>query len=371
MHRVLIIGAYGFFGSRIAAALRRNQRIQLVLAGRNLEKATAMAYQLGLTADHARQLDAADAQLAVQLKKLRIDTVLHTAGPFQEQDYAVAQAAIRAGANYLDLADGRAFVGGITRLDAAARAANVRVVSGVSSLPALTCAVVDRYLDQFKQLEAVRVGITSGAVIPGIATVRAVLGYCGQPFEALENGRWTTVHGWLDTRLHEFPKPVGPRLLGRCDVPDLELLPKRYPTLKAVSFHAGFASESCHRVVEWLARRVQAGKLASAAPFAQPIYTVGKWLQPLLSDRGGMFVRMEGSHVENGAPHALTWHLVARDNHGPNVPCAAAIALVGKIAGGAPLPVGAMPCMALVDVDEMMDTLKGLSIRELAPPGLI
>ncbi len=367
MHRVLIIGAYGFFGSRIAAALRKNPRVQLVLAGRNLEKATAMAYQLGLTAENSRALDTAHPQLASHIQKLRIDTVLHTAGPFQEQDYTVAEAAIRARANYLDIADGRAFVGGITALDARARAAGVRVVSGASSLPALTAAVVDQYLDQFHELEAVRIGITSGAVIPGIATMRAILGYCGQPFETLENGRWVTVHGWLDTRTHEFPKPVGARLLGRCDVPDLDLLPKRYPSLKTASFHAGFASDTGHRFVAWLAQRVQAGKLRSALPFARPINTLGKWLQPLLSDRGAMFIRMEGAHVENRAPHALTWNLVARENHGPNIPCAPAIALTNKIAAGAELPVGAMPCMGLLDVQDVLDTLKGLSIRELAP----
>ncbi len=366
-HRVLILGGYGFFGGRIAAQLCKNRRVQLVLAGRDLEKATAMAYQLGMSAEHARAVDAESPQLAAQLQKLRIHTVIHTAGPFQEQDYTVAQAAIRAGANYLDLADGRRFVAGITTLDAAARAAGVRVVSGVSSLPALTTAVIDRYLDQFQKLEAVRIGISSGAVIPGIATLRAILGYCGQPFETLENGRWITVHGWLDTRAHDFPKPVGTRLLGRCDVPDLDLLPKRYPGLKTVNFHAGFASDAGHRFVEWVAKRVQTGKMRSALPLAPLVNTIGKWMQPLLSDRGAMFIRMEGPHVENGAPHALTWNLIARENHGPNIPCAAAIALTGKLAAGAVLPVGAMPCMGLLDVQDMMDTLKGLSVRELAP----
>lgn len=371
MHRVLIIGAYGFFGSRIAAALRKNPRVQLVLAGRDLQKATALAYQLGLTADHALKVDTAHPQLASQLQKLRINTVIHTAGPFQDQDYAVAQAAIRAGSNYLDLADGRAFVGGIAALDVAARAAGVCVVSGASSLPALTTAVIDQYLDQFQKLEVVRFGITSGAVIPGIATVRAVLGYCGQPFETLEDGRWVKVYGWLDTLSHVFPKPVGARLLGRCDVPDLDLLPRRYPSLQTVSFHAGFASDAGHRLVEWLARRVQAGKMRSALPLARAITTIGKWLQPMLSDRGAMFIRMEGAHVQNGAPHALTWNLVARENHGPNIPCAAAIALTNKIASGAEVPAGAMPCMGLLDVQDMLDTFKGLSIRELPPQNVI
>src|SRR5688572_7137620 len=185
VQKILVLGAYGFFGSRICTALAKNPRIQLILAGRDLAKATAFAYQLGLTADQARALDATDPQLALQLHKLGVNVLIHTAGPFQGQRYEVARAAIKAGCHYFDLADGRAFVAGITALDAEARAAGVSIVSGVSSLPALTSAVVDKYRGEFKRLDIIRIGITSGAVVPGLATIRSVLGYCGKPFRTL------------------------------------------------------------------------------------------------------------------------------------------------------------------------------------------
>jgi len=228
---------------------------------------------------------------------------------------------------------------------------------------------VDRYLPDFARLDVIRSGITSGAVVPGIATVKAVFGYCGKPIRVLEKGEWQIVHGWLDTQSHEFPKPVGRRTLGRCDVPDLDLLPLRYPGVKTVSFHAGFASHTAHRVVERLAMWVRDGKLKSALPFAQPMNTIARWIRPLVSDRGAMFVRMEGMH-ENGAPLTLTWNLVARENDGPIIPCAAAIALANKIAAGQQLPVGATPCLGLLSVDDLMEPLKGFSIRELQPPAV-
>src|SRR3982751_5265798 len=141
-HTVLVLGAYGFFGSRICAGLAKNPRIRLILGGRDLAKATAAAYQLGLGADRARAINASHPELALQLRKLGVNTLIHTAGPFQGQGYEVAHAAIKAGCHYLDIADGRAFVSGITTLDAQARAAGTTVVSGVSSLPAFTSAVV-------------------------------------------------------------------------------------------------------------------------------------------------------------------------------------------------------------------------------------
>lgn len=365
---VLVLGAYGFFGSRICAALAKNPRIRLILAGRDSTKATAAAYQLGLNANHARALDATTPDLALQLRKLGVNTLIHTAGPFQGQGYAVARAAIKAGCNYFDIADGRAFVGGITRLDAEARAAGVAIISGVSSLPALTSAVVDKYRGEFKRLDSIRIGITSGAVIPGLGTIRSVLGYCGKPFRTLEKGEWIEVHGWLDTQQHDFMKSVGVRRISRCDVPDLDLLVQRYPGVKTVSFHAGFASSTAHQVIEGLAKLVKARRLKTALPFARILYTLGRWMQPVFSDRGAMFVKLEGLH-DNGARYAHTWSIVARENHGPNIPCAAAIALANKIAAGGTVPAGAMPCMGLLSVEELMMPLKGMSIREFPPFG--
>ena len=367
MHRVLVLGGYGFFGGRICAALARNPRVQLWIAGRDQNQATALAYQLGIGGERALALDARHPQFAARLRKLAIGTVIHTAGPFQGQDYSVARAAIEARCHYLDLADDRAFVRGISALDAAAKSAGVAIVSGVSSLPALSSAVVDRYREEFARLDVIRIGISSGALVPGLATVQAVFGYCGKPVRSLEGGHWTEQPGWLDREEHEFPKPVGTRLLGRCDVPDLDLLPARYPGVKTVSFHAGFASATGHKLVEWLAERVRDGKLATALPFARACSIVARWLQPMLSDRGGMYVRLEGLH-ENGAPLTLTWHLLARENHGPNIPCAPAIALAGRIAAGTQLPAGAYPCLGLLTVDDVLEPLKGLGVREYPPP---
>ena len=364
--RVLILGAYGFFGSRISEALAPNPRVRLILAGRDETKATALAYKLGLTAGHAKRVDADDPKFATLLKKLGVNVLIHTAGPFQQQDYHVAQAAIAAGCHYLDLADGRAFVTGISHLDAAARAATVSVISGVSSLPALSAAVVDHYLAGFSRLDGIRIGISSGALVPGIATVRAIFDYCGKPFRVLEKGEWVEVHGWLDRHTHTFPRPIGTRLFGRCDVPDLALLPARYPGVKTVSFHAGFASDTGHKTVELLARQVQSGRLKSALPFAGLFFMVARRLQSLLSDSGGMYVSLTGADGD-GKPKLLTWKLLASENHGPQIPCAPAIALTNKIATGFVPPAGAQACMGLLTLDEILEPLKGLRIRELAP----
>ncbi|HEX6639430.1 MAG TPA: saccharopine dehydrogenase NADP-binding domain-containing protein [Steroidobacteraceae bacterium] len=364
--RVLVLGGYGFFGRIIAEKLARAPGVDLLVAGRNLDKATALAYQLGLHAESARRIDATDPKLAAQLRKLGIQVVIHTVGPFQGQQYAVASAAIQAQSHYLDLADGRAFVTGIGTLDTAARSAGVCVLSGVSSLPALSSAVIDQHLAHFKRLDSIAIGISSGAKLPGIATMRAVLSYCGKPFRVWDNGAWKEAHGWLDRRTFAFPKPVGPRLLGRCDVPDLALLPQRYPSAKTVSFHAGFASDTGQKLIEWLARQVRSGRMKSAVPHAAILHRVAVWLESFLPDRGGMFVRMSGID-DDDRTRTLTWQILAYDNHGPNIPCGPAIALTRKIARGQVPEPGARPCMGELTVKEILEPLQGLSLREFAP----
>lgn len=364
MHTVLVLGGYGFFGGRISAALSKESAIHLLIGGRDLAKARAKAKDLGLSETQTVAIDATACDLAGRFQQLGVNTLIHTAGPFQGQDYAVAEAAIEAGVNYIDLADGRGFVDGICALDYAARKRGVLVTSGASSLPSLSSAVVDRYLPRFMQLQEIRHGIGSGARAPGVATMKGVFGYCGKPFSRLEDGRWGITHGWLDLRTHNFPAPVGKRLLGSCDVPDLDLFPERYPGVHTVTFHAGFASTAGHLAVWAGAQLVHMRLLRSLGSWVNPLRKISTWMEPLVSDKGGMFVTLRGLD-HDGLPLQLSWHLLAANHDGPHIPCGASIALAKKLARGDSLPSGAMPCMGLISVEDYLAALKGLSVWEV------
>src|SRR6185437_1605517 len=308
-------------------------------------------------------IDAQAADFSRHLDLLGVDLIIHTAGPFQGQDYRVARGAVAAGCHYIDLADGRQFVAGIDALDALARARGVSLVSGASSVPALSSAVVDRDAERFARLDSIEIGISSGARAPGLATVEGVFSYAGKPFQYWRNGRWATAYGWLALARYQFPAPLGARWLGACDIPDLELFPKRYPTVRTVSFRAGIASGIGHLVLWGLACGVRVGVLSSLESFARPLHRMGRWMEPIVSDQGGMFVRLQGLGADQW-PRSVNWCLLARRNHGAHIPCGAAIALARKLIRGAKLPAGAMPCVGLLSVEEFLEPLHGLDIRE-------
>lgn len=364
MHTVLVLGGYGFFGERISAALALDPTIRLLIAGRDATKAAVVAVRLKLPADRGVAVDAGDPELAARLHALGVDTLIHTAGPFQSQGYTVATAAIQAGCHYIDLADGREFVTGITRLDAQARERGVTVVSGASSVPALSSAVIDRYLPQFVRLDSIEFGISSGARAPGLATMKGVFNYGGKPLREWRQGAWRTTYGWLDLNTHRFPQPLGLRLLSSCDIPDLTLFPQRYPTVRTVTFHAGCGSAPGQLVLWCLAGLVRLRILRNMASVAVPLRRVSQWLEALLSDQGGMFVCLTGEGAEGKLLH-INWNLLAGQNHGPYIPCGAAIALARKLAGATALPVGAMPCIGLLTVKEFLAPLRNLDIREV------
>lgn len=138
--RILILGGYGNFGGYVARGLKDDPAITLIIAGRNLEKAECFVADLiAANPAEAALLDISD-DLAAPLAALRPDLVIHTVGPFQNQSYRVAEAAIAVGAHYADLADARAFVCGIGTLDKLASAAGVAVIAGARPVPCLTAA---------------------------------------------------------------------------------------------------------------------------------------------------------------------------------------------------------------------------------------
>ncbi|MEO6366145.1 MAG: saccharopine dehydrogenase NADP-binding domain-containing protein [Luteimonas sp.] len=361
---ILVLGGYGHFGGRICRSLAHDGSLEVLVAGRSRMRAEAFIAAASPASGrmHALALDVTAADFAKGLRQAHADVVIHAAGPFQGCDYRVAEAAMACGAHYIDLADAREFVANIAVLDPAACNAGRWVISGASSVPGLSAAVVQAHLPQFGRLEGVEVGISPGNRTPrGEATTRAILGYVGKRFASLDDGRWRDVHGWQSLRRIVYPD-VGARWLARCEVPDLSVLPQRYPQLRHCDFRAGLELRRMHFGLwlgSWL---VRAGAVPGLQRWTRPLLRLSNlWLETG-SNIGVMHVDMHGSG-HDGLALRLRWTIVARDGDGPQIPCTAAILLAKKLAIGALPGAGARPCLDLFTLDEFLQALHGYAIR--------
>ena len=92
--RVLLIGGGGVFGSRIARALAHDPRFALTLAGRHPASLQRLRERLGGPSIGVASLDVATPDLAAAMAPWQPQLVIHAAGPFQQQDYRVAEACL-------------------------------------------------------------------------------------------------------------------------------------------------------------------------------------------------------------------------------------------------------------------------------------
>ena len=352
---VTILGGYGIFGGRIAEALARDERCRVRVVGRNAKVGVNFASRVG--ADFlACDLDDHDSlRRAIAGSFL----VVHAAGPFQGADYRVAELCLESRAHYLDLSDARDFVAGVVRLDSEARRRGLLVVSGVSSTPGITSALIQALMPEFSRIEEIHTALSPGNQNPrGASTIGAVLSYLGRTIRVWRDGRWVERPGWGDAQRLDFPPPVGRRRVHNCDVPELELFPATFAA-RTVRFSAGLELDvlnylltACALPCRWfgldLTRRTSLFLKASLM------------LIPFGTTNGSLAIWLRGLDAA-GRPIERRIALVT-DYDGPATPSSAAIVLARKLLESGPPRIGAYPCIGFLELDEIMAHLRPLGI---------
>lgn len=340
-----MVGGYGVFGGRIARALVRDPRLEVIVAGRDVAAAGRHCRAFGGT---PLAFDLAAADLAGGLQRLAPFLVIDAAGPFQGARPRLAEAALAAGAHYFDLSDDADFTAGLARLDAAARARGLVVLSGVSSVPALSSAAVEALRQGIEDLHLIESVILPGNRAPrGLSVVRAITGQAGQPLRHWQAGAWVRAPAWGDLARHRLAvpghKPLGRRWASRIGAPDLLLFPAHFRA-RGVRFAAGLELSLMHLGLWALGGLVRLGLLRGLAPLAPLLRRVAEGLKPFGSDRGGMMVTVAGLDA-GGRALQRRWTLIAEAGDGPEVPGLPARILCNRLLAGALAP-GARPCLA-------------------------
>ncbi len=359
--RILILGGYGVFGGRLAELLSDLPTLELLICGRTLSRAEAFCSRFrGRALARPLALDRAD--IVAGLLAQKPDLVVDASGPFQDYGahrYRVITACIDACVDYLDFADAADFVFGVPQFDQQAVAAGVFVLSGVSSFPVLTAAVL-REMAKTMSIVSVEGGIAPSPYAGiGLNVMRAVVGYAGAPVKLMRHGRWS--HGVGLAESMRFTIAVPGRLPLRnihfslVDVPDLQVIPPEHPTMTDIWMGAGPVPELLHRVLNLLAKARAALRLPSLVPLSRLFYAVLNRMR-FGEHRGGMFVRARG--VADGRDVERSWHLLAEGDDGPYIPSMAIEAIVRKLLAGTRPEAGArsgLRALSLSDYDQLFE----------------
>lgn len=376
--KVLVVGGYGVFGGRLARLLADEPRLTLLLAGRSEENARTFCETLESQSTLVPWRFDRDGELEAQLAVAAPDLVVDASGPFQaygERPWRLAQACIAAGVPYLDLADGSDFVAGISALDEAAKAQGVFVLSGVSTCPALTAAVVRRLTHGWAVVETISAGIapTPWAGL-GLSVVRAIASYAGKPVPLLLDGEAATGPALVSTRRWTIAPPgeipLRVQHFSLVDTPDLRVLPPLYPGLRDIWFGAGPTPEILHRMLNGMARLVRLGLLPTLRPLAPLFHRAINRLR-WGEHRGGMFVAVAGRDGE-GRAIRRSWHLVAEGDDGPFIPSIPASLIIRRLLEGQMPAPGARPATGELELSDFEALFATLAIRsgvrdEVAP----
>lgn len=330
--RILVLGGYGGFGGRISIGLASAGH-RVLVAGRSRSKAEAFCR----TGANLTPITLDRADIAEALALHSPDMVVDASGPFQEMDLTIPRACIAARVHYCDIADSRAFVAVIAALDDSARAAGVVVISGASSVPALSGAVIASLTRGMERVTAVEMAISaSNRAAAGPAVAAAILGQVGKPFALWRSGRETTGYGWQKMEKIDFSVPGLKPLTGRgvalADVPDVALLPHRLPGRPAVTFRAGTELGFQNRAVWLLSWPVRWGWLKSLTGLRRWLLPLQSLTAGLGSDRSAMLVRVFG--VAGRRRVERRWTLIAERGDGPEIPALSVPLIVAGIAEG-------------------------------------
>jgi short subunit dehydrogenase-like uncharacterized protein len=233
MKPILLLGATGFTGKLCAAALDRLEA-PYILAGRNLEKLSAL--QSSCThAQGIRQIDVEDA-VSIQKGFEDISVVLTTVGPFRRYGMPVVEAAIKAGVHYVDTTAEQPFMHDVYNdHHHEAQGKNLTLLTGHAcdfTFAYLGAALANECVGEMTRCHSYH-GLDPFRPSPGTAV--SALEMIKAPYLSYEDGKFTKQpRKWrsrpvdlpgVGTQYHAVAFPGG----------DTVLLPRDYPSLVSCS----------------------------------------------------------------------------------------------------------------------------------------
>ena len=320
--KILILGGTGQTGGLIARLLLQEVPFELVLAGRNVEKAAHSAADLNrLVADNRVSACFADAADPASLRQAFTGANWVVVASSTAQ-YAgnVAQAALEVGANYLDVQFSNQKYAALRALEGEIQRQGRCFITDGGFHPGLPAALVRWAAPKFDCLESANVSSViqvdwSSLALSEATVTEMVNELMGVQIQFFRGGRWQRGN-WLGTsglRNVDFGPPWGRRYAVPMFLEEMRILPETYPTLHETGFFVG----GFNWFVDLLVFPVIALMLKLASGRAvQPAGKLLLWgLRTFSRPPYGTLLKLEGRGQKAGRPETLDLLLAHPDGY--------------------------------------------------------
>jgi hypothetical protein len=366
MRPIVVFGASGHLGRLIAAALIR-RGLPTILAGRDAAKLGAVRAALelgGAPEPEVRVADAEDGD-AVRAMLEGASVVVNAVGPFLHLGEAIIEAAIAAGAHYIDTSAEQVFQKRMReRHHAAAKREGLTVLLGHGSELAfgfLGAAMLDARFGDLHRLDSY---YDLGELDPSWGMARSVVANLGEDAIRFEAGRAVPLaHAALPPRSALPGYDTAPFAVPFAGG-EAALLPFEMPSLRSVGSHVVLPRAGAHGaalgfVSQELLRPLLRPPLVGL--LARQIDDVGRRLAKPEARRARPF-KVTVTATSRAAHHAAVFRGESADEASGEV----AALLAERLGGGAAKRAGVISAGAALDVEALVDALEARGLRATA-----
>jgi saccharopine dehydrogenase-like NADP-dependent oxidoreductase len=219
--RAVLVGGTGRVGGAIAAALSAHDPgIEIVIAGRRRQAGEQVVERLA-GAGSFRLVDIARRDSLLEALA-GADLVINTAGPFQQGEPTVLDAAIHSGVAYLDIADDIEFARKARAMHERAVARGVSAVTNGGIFPGLSNVMAGAMIEEGGGAEQVdfyyHIAGTGGA---GASVMSSTFFICAMPAIEYVDGRAVGRRAFTGRRKACFPAPLGTKPCYYFELPEV------------------------------------------------------------------------------------------------------------------------------------------------------